>query len=62
MPRDAQDSPAGPLGASRALEAESGGRLVGRLQPTDATDVPAELQGVRTMFTALHLLPSDTAL
>lgn len=40
--------------AFRALEAESGGRLIARLEPTDATDVPVELQGVRTLFTALH--------
>jgi hypothetical protein len=40
--------------AFRAMAAHSGGRISGRLQPTDATDVPAELSGVRTVFTALH--------
>ena len=40
--------------AMRALEAESAGLLRARYESTNATDVPAELTGVRTLFTALH--------
>ncbi|MFK7985755.1 MAG: class I SAM-dependent methyltransferase [Sandaracinaceae bacterium] len=34
--------------------ARSGGRLKTRLEPTDATDVPASLPGVRTLFNGFH--------
>ena len=40
--------------AFRALETASGGLIEARFQPTDAADVPAELEGVRTIFTAIH--------
>jgi len=40
--------------AFRALEAESAGLIHGRYQATDAADVPGELEGVRTIFTAIH--------
>jgi hypothetical protein len=40
--------------AFRALEAESNGRIKARYESTNATDVPAELPGLRTVFTALH--------
>lgn len=42
------------VAAFRRLEAESGGRVKGRDQPTSALDVPPELDGVRTLFTAMH--------
>jgi hypothetical protein len=42
------------VGAFRRLEAESGGRIRARYESTNATDVPAELPGLRTLFTALH--------
>jgi hypothetical protein len=42
------------VAAFRRLEYESGGRIRGRYEPTNATDVPAELRGLRTLFTALH--------
>lgn len=47
------------VAAFRALEAESPGLVTARYRPTDATDVPGELQGVRTMFTALHHFPPE---
>jgi hypothetical protein len=42
------------VAAFEALEAQSGGRVSARYESTDATDVPGELQGLRTMFAALH--------
>lgn len=42
------------VAAFRALVDESEGRISARFEPTDATDVPADLSGVRTVFTALH--------
>lgn len=33
---------------------QSGGRISFRSEPVDATAVPADLRGVRTLFTALH--------
>lgn len=42
------------LAAFRRMEVESGGRVRGRAEPTSALDVPPELAGVRTLFTALH--------
>lgn len=43
------------------LERESGGRVRARFQPTSALDVPADLQGVRTLFTALHHFRPEAA-
>ena len=40
-------------------ERASGGAIRGRRDPVDATAVPAELVGVRTMFTGLHHLSPD---
>ena len=45
------------VAAFRRLEAESGGLIRGRYESTSALDVPAELEGVRTLFTALHHFP-----
>jgi hypothetical protein len=42
------------VAAFRGIEARSDGRVAVRYEPTDATDVPTELKGVRTMFAALH--------
>jgi hypothetical protein len=36
------------------VQEESGGRITFRSEPVDATAVPADLPGVRTLFTALH--------
>lgn len=47
--------------AFEQLAAASGGRLQPRLESTDAMDVPAELDGVRTLFTALHHFRPDSA-
>jgi hypothetical protein len=45
--------------AFRALAAESHGLVVPRYESTNATDVPADLAGVRTLFTALHHFRPD---
>src|SRR5712691_2610808 len=51
------------VAAFKALEAQSGGRVSARYEPTNATDVPGELQGVRTLFAALHhFQPSSVTL
>lgn len=42
-------------------EADLPGRATGRREPTDATAVPSELTGVRTIFNALHHLPPAVA-
>jgi len=42
------------VSAFKQLEAQSGGRVRARYEPTNAADVPAELHGVRTLFTAIH--------
>jgi len=42
-------------------EADLPGRAHGRLEPTDAAAVPADLPGVRTLFNALHHLPPAIA-
>ena len=42
------------VAAFNALEAQSPGRVSARYESTNATDVPSELQGLRTMFAALH--------
>src|SRR3954467_8035881 len=47
------------VAAFKALEQQSGGRVTARLEPTDATDVPTDLHGIRTMFTALHHFPPE---
>lgn len=36
------------------IESRSNGRVVGATQPVDALQVPADLRGVRTIFTAFH--------
>ncbi len=38
----------------RDLETGSRGRIKARYEPTDAANVPADLKGLRTVFTALH--------
>lgn len=43
--------------AFKAIEAQSGGRIKARYEATNAADVPGELRGVRTLFTALHHFP-----
>lgn len=43
------------------LVARSGGRISARYASTDATDVPPELRGLRTVFTALHHFPPPLA-
>jgi hypothetical protein len=40
--------------AFRRLEEESHGLIKARYESTSANDVPPELEGVRTLFTALH--------
>jgi hypothetical protein len=47
------------VAAFRRLEAESEGLIRGRYESTSALDVPAELEGVRTLFTALHHFPPE---
>jgi hypothetical protein len=42
-------------------EAAFPGQVTGRLEPTDATEVPSALRGVRTIFNALHHLPPPIA-
>jgi len=49
------------LGGFADLRDRSGGRLGFRDQSIDATDVPAELDGVRTMFNCFHHFPPDMA-
>lgn len=44
-----------------ALASRSGGRLGFRETSVDATDVPVELDGVRTMFNCFHHFPPDLA-
>ncbi|HEY7686826.1 MAG TPA: hypothetical protein VH833_12040 [Gemmatimonadales bacterium] len=39
----------------------SGGAIEGAIEPVDATNVPAHLDGFRTMFTALHHFRPDVA-
>lgn len=45
--------------AIERLKQVTGNRVTYRREPTDAFDVPAELSGVRTMFTALHHFGPD---
>jgi hypothetical protein len=42
------------VAAFKDLEAQSGGHVSARYESTNAADVPGELQGVRTLFTAAH--------
>ncbi|MBK6512871.1 MAG: class I SAM-dependent methyltransferase [Polyangiaceae bacterium] len=42
------------LPAYRHAERESGGAVQGRAEPVDATAVPADLRGFRTIFNAFH--------
>jgi hypothetical protein len=47
--------------AFKAQQERSGGRLDYREEPVDVTDVPAALDGVRTLFNAFHHFPPETA-
>jgi SAM-dependent methyltransferase len=49
------------VGAFAAIRDRSGGQVAFRPGPIDATDVPAELDGVRTMFNCFHHFPPDGA-
>lgn len=49
------------VAAFKRLEAESRGRIGARYEPISATDVPAELSGIRTLFTALHHFAPEQA-
>jgi hypothetical protein len=49
------------VAAFERLETESGGTITGRYESTSATDVPLELSGLRTVFTALHHFTPDQA-
>lgn len=42
------------VAAFERAEQESGGRIKARYESTSALDVPQEIEGVRTMFAALH--------
>jgi hypothetical protein len=51
------------VAAFKALEAGSGRRISARYESTNAADVPGELRGLRTLFTALHhFRPADVEL
>lgn len=47
------------LEALASLRERSGGRCRFRAESVDATDVPVELDGVRTMFNCFHHFPPD---
>lgn len=49
------------LPAFDRAERELRGRVLTRRESTDATSVPAELRGVRTIFNAFHHLPPQVA-
>lgn len=49
------------VAAFRRLEAQAAGVVTGCYEPVDAFDVPNELDGVRTIFTALHHFSPDDA-
>ena len=49
------------LAAFLAFQERSRGRLGFHEQPVDATDVPRELRGVRTLFNAFHHFPPEVA-
>jgi len=42
------------VAAFKEIEEQTGGRVRARYESTSAADVPPELHGVRTLFTALH--------
>lgn len=48
-------------GAFRRVSAESNGRVTSVPHPVDATAVPAELGGFRTIFNAFHHFPPELA-
>src|SRR5262245_45294454 len=45
----------------KRIEAASEGKIRGRYESTSALDVPKELVGVRTLFTAFHHFPPELA-
>jgi len=47
--------------AFREIANDSGGMIEFRTAPLDATAVPAELEGLRTVFNAFHHFPPDDA-
>lgn len=49
------------LSAFEAVSAASAGRVTFSSSPVDATAVPADLSGLRTMINAFHHLPPDLA-
>ena len=49
------------LVAFRRAEHASGGAVRGHYAPVDATDVPEELSGMRTIFNGFHHFPPDQA-
>lgn len=49
------------LDALRRAERESGGRLRFHAEPVDATRMPPELEGFRTLFTAFHHFRPEAA-
>lgn len=49
------------IGALESIRERSGGRCGFRPSSVDATDVPAELDGVRTMFNCFHHFPPEGA-
>jgi SAM-dependent methyltransferase len=49
------------VAALSSLNERSGGRCRFRADPVDATDVPVELDGVRTMFNCFHHFPPERA-
>lgn len=49
------------VAAFERAERELPGRVRGRREPTDATRVPEDLRGVRTIFNAFHHLPPEVA-
>ena len=49
------------VAAFRDLEAQSSGIITARYESTSALDVPSEITGVRTVFTALHHFKPEQA-
>jgi hypothetical protein len=49
------------VAAFRRIESESHGTIKGCFEPISALDVPSELTGVRTLFTALHHFEPERA-
>src|SRR6185295_5915543 len=49
------------VAAFRRIESESQGSIKGRYDSVSALDVPADLTGVRTLFTALHHFEPEQA-